>query len=61
MELIVALLEADQRTEADRFFYTEVKMAFSGNLSAFWIRIRIVTERCGNVRISLSWTENMCF
>ena len=54
----IVLSEADRQMEADRFFFTEVRMDLTGNLSASLQKIRNVLERCGSVRISLNWMEN---
>ena len=47
-----------RQTEVDRFFFTEVQMDLTGNLSVSLQKIRNVLERCGSVRISLNWMEN---
>ena len=57
-EALNAVLEAVRQMEVDRFFFIEVRMDLTGNLSASLQKIRNVLERCGSVRISLNWMEN---
>ncbi len=47
--------------EADRFFFTEVKNGFDWEFVSILAENKNVMERCGNVRISLNWMENMFF